>query len=63
MYAYDYPCMRFQYSCVYGRTARVCVYAFRADADEQPVFACTLFVRKRMFSPVCVNGIRADADE
>jgi len=54
------------------------VYAICADADEQPVFACTLFVPMVTNSScysvphscgwvriacVCVYGIRADADE
>jgi len=38
------PGLRVLYSCGCGRIAHVCVYAIRADADEQPVFARPLFL-------------------
>ena len=34
-----------------GRIASVCLYAIRAYVDEQPMFACTLSVRKLTNSP------------
>ena len=38
------PCLLVGYSCGCERIALICVYAIRADADEQPVFARQLLV-------------------
>jgi len=56
-------CLRLRYSCLYGRTARVCVYAVLAYADEEAVFACTLFMHMPMNSPSLGDAIRVYADE
>ena len=79
MYTDEKPlsaCVR--YSSGYGRIARSCVNAIGAFSDEEPVFACMLFVRLRTnclclrvcYSCVCgriarvyVYSIPADANE
>ena len=80
-----FVCMRTNSSCLlqrnsylYGRIARVCVYAVLAYADKEAMFACTLFLCMRTNSLrlrvryscvcgriacVCVYSIRENADE
>jgi len=45
------PCLRVLYSCGCGRIDHFCLYPILADADEKPVFACTLFVQMRTNIP------------
>jgi len=67
-------CLRVRYSCESGRIACVCLlryscgcgkialifgYAIGEDADENHVFACTLFVRMSTNNPSFVYVIRA----
>ena len=72
-------CFLLRYCCVYGRRARLCVYAIRAyicgrialvcvnaireDADEYPVSACRLLVPSGRIARYSVYAIRADSDE
>ena len=57
------PCLFVRYLSGCGRIAHVCEYAFRADVDEQPVFACIYSSIGGRIIRVSVYSIRADANE
>ena len=55
-------CLRVRYSCVYAQIGRVCVSAVLEYADEEPVFASTLYLCMQTIRPClhrcysCVYG-------